>query len=256
MNKNAKTNLTKFLIALTALAPVAKNANAKAASDYKVSYYDNYTFTIKAGPLFVLPSRVINSQIKATDLEGFNGGAYLEAGFAKWAGGAGASGNGEVHLEFTGRFEYTRMNSRAQSMIAADNAHLLATGNHTALNADDFGCAQVTDLMGTLNGALGFGGNGVTFDTKVGLGWHLDNHGNYGPVFITGCGLGVRLNKQMKLLTRYNFHVFPFENLRSHTMPATSVGIRHSIEIGFMYKIKTKDTMVNYSHRYNRGKHR
>ncbi len=257
MNDKIKFGIAKCLLAGVALAPVANVASAKENKDksnYKVSYFDNYTFTIKAGPIFVLPSPTMNAQIKANDMEGFNGGAYVEAGVAKWQGEMGKSGNGEVHFEFTGRLDLIGMNSRFQAMRSEDNAHFMATGQHATLNANDFGCSDVKDIMPSLNAAICAGGHGITFDTRAGFGMHLDTHGNFGPVIITGIGLGARINKQMKLMLRYSLHVFPCDNFGSYTRPASSAGLRNTIELGFMYKLQSRNP--NNNHRYHNGKQR
>lgn len=254
MLKTSKTQVAKCLIATMTLIPVAKMTNAKENPNYRALYSDQFTFTVKAGPTFVLPSQIVNNQIGGTDMEGFNGGAHIETGFSKWQGEQGASGNTETHFELSARFDYLNVNSRAQSMYAADNAHYLATGEHCALDSKDFGCANITDLMWTLNAGFGIGGSGITWDTKIGCGWHMDNHGNYGPVLLAGFGLGARVTRQMKLVARYSLYSFPYDNFNSYTNPRTSVPLRHLVEVGFMYKLKTKEAKTNYAQ--SRARHR
>lgn len=254
MRKNSKTQVAKYLITAMTLIPVAKTANARNNLDYCASPDDEMTFTIKAGPTFVLPSIVVNNQIGGKDLEGFNGGFHVETGFSKWLGGQGCCGTKETHFELTARFDYANMNSRFQSMKSEDNAHFLATNEHKTMNAGDYGCANVNDLMWTLNAGFGIGASGITWDTKIGCGWHFDNHGNYGPVILAGFGLGARVTRQMKLVARYNFYSFPCDNFKSYSMPPTSAPLRHLMEVGFIYKLKTKDSRANYANA--RIKHR
>ncbi len=247
MLKTSKTQVAKYLLTAMTLIPVAKTAEAKCGVDYRALDSDEFTFTIKVGPTFVLPSQIVNNQIGGNDMEGFNGGAHIETGFSRWQGGLGASGEGETHCELTVRFDYLNVNSRAQNIYAEDNAHYFASGQHYTFNAKDFGCANVNELLWTLNAGFGIGASGITWDTKVGCGWHMDNHGNYGPVLLAGFGLGARITRQMKLVARYNLYLFPYDNFNSRTNPRTSVPVHNLIEVGFLYKLKTKEAKANYA---------
>lgn len=242
MNK-IKLGTIKYLIAAASLLPVAKSANAENnnSGNYKLTDNDKYTLIIKAGPTFVLPSYIINSQINGKDMTGYNGGGFVELGVAKWLGEQGCSGKAEVLLDFSGRIDIMHMNSRAAAVYDANNAFYLSNGHYSTMYADGFGYRNRNDVIGTLNIGAGVGGHGVTVSANGGIGWHFDDGGNFGPVISGGLGLGVRLNDHMQIGANYRCMIFPYENLGGRSLPVTTVPLRNLFELGFVYKLKAQE---------------
>ena len=230
IKQNIKTLPIKGLIAAMSLLPVAKSS---AKTNYQLKPDNKYTLVVKGGPTFVLPSYIINSNIKGNDMSGFNGGGFIEVGAARWLGEQGYTGKAEFLMDFTGRIDIMHMNSKASAVYDKRNVH-----NDPNYFADDVNPRSINDLIASLNMSTGFGGHGVTVGANAGLGWHFDNGGNYGPVCIFGTGLGVRLNDHMQLNAKYRFYFFPFENLGSETFKPTTVRLRNLVELGFVYKIQ------------------
>ena len=243
MNKKIKLGTIKYLLAAASLLPVAKPVNAEnnKSENYKLSENGKYTLVVKAGPTFVLPSYIINSQINGKDMTGYNGGGFIEFGAAKWLGEQGHSGKAEFLLDFTGRMDIMHMNSRAAAAYDANNQHYAITGHYTTMYADEYRYVNRNDIIGTLNIGAGFGGHGVTVSANGGLGWHFDNGGNFGPVLSGGIGLGVRLNDHMQLGANYRCMIFPYENLGGRALPVTTVPLRNLFELGFVYKMQSKE---------------
>lgn len=259
MNKNIKHSAVKYLIATAALMPIAKPADAKNKHTEDLPSVGEYTLSFDAGFQHLLPSRIINCQIKGTDLEGFNPGFFLEIGTFNWSGQHGKS-NYEYHIGFTGRFDYHNFHSRAYNIKDAQNSNIMAGEPLKYVDPSEHGCAHVTDLINTLNVYSGLGWGGATFDINTGIGWHFDNHGNFGPVVVMGGGIGYRFNKNVKMSAKWRLNMFPFENLGSQTLLPTTPAIRNSIEIGIMYKLNAlyKDQQKNKSNRIrnNNGRNR
>ena len=230
IKQNIKTLPIKCLIAAMSLLPIAKSS---AKTNYQLKPDNKYTLVVKGGPTFVLPSYIINSNIKGNDMSGYNGGGFIEIGAARWLGEQGYNGKAEFLMDFTGRIDVMHMNSKASAVYDKRNVH-----NDPNYFADDVNPKSVNDLIASLNMSTGFGGHGVTVGANAGLGWHFDNCGNYGPVCILGTGLGVRLNDRMQLNANYRFYFFPFENLESNTFKPTTVRLRNLVELGFVYKIQ------------------
>lgn len=240
MKYNLKLGTLKYIFAIASLLPVAKNAYGK----YKPMPRDGeYTFSFGAGIQHMLPSSIVNSQIKGTDLEGFNPGLFIEAGAFNWSGQHGHT-QYEYHIGFTGRIDCHVFNSRAYNVKATENASILA-GNPRSVDAANHGCARVHDFMGTFNVNSGIGWKGFVFDANCGLGAHFDNRGNFGPVITFGTGLGYRFNETVRLDAKVRTYIFPFENLNSRTNPTTNPGLRNSVELGVIYKLRSVEQSRN-----------
>ena len=234
--------------------PVAKPAFAGEKKDNSLPSVGEYTLFVSAGMEHLVASRVINSQIHGKELEGFNPGCYIEIGVFNWSGQHGKT-NYEYHIGFSGRFDYHDFHSRAYNMNAETNANVLAGETFKYVDPAEHGCSHVQDYINTFNLHSDFGWVGLVFTTNVGVGWHFDNQGNYGPVLTFGGGLGYRFNKNWRLDAKWRLNTFPCENLNSKTHLPTTPGLRNSLELGVIYKLDAlrKDQM-NEKHR--NGKHR
>ena len=235
MSINIKHDTAKYLFVIASLLPVSKGFSAENKNNQLPSVGE-YTFSIGAGVEHLLPSRIIDSQIRGKDLEGFNPGFFVELGALNWSGQHGRS-DYEYHIGFSGRFDFHSFNSRAYNVREIQNASALAGQPGRFVEADEVGCASVKDIINTLNINAGIGWVGLTFDTNCGLGWHFDNHGNYGPVIVFGGGLGYRINKNFKVNAKWRLNTFPCENLNSKTHLPTTPGVRNTFEIGAIYKL-------------------
>ncbi len=246
-----KVNVAKYLFLITSLLPVAKNAQARTKNSEVLPSKGEYTLVFSAGFEHMLPSRIIESQIKAKDLEGFGPGCFVEAGFANWSGKHGHS-NYETHIGFTGRFDYHNFYSRAYSIKDALNAKYRAGQTGPYVDPNDFCGAHVQDFINTLNVNTGFGWAGFIFDVNAGVGMHFDNRGNWGPVVAFGGGFGYRFDENFKLDAKWRLNLFPYENLNK-PYSSTNPGLCNSIELGLTYKLKAfqKDTQKHHN-----GKHR
>lgn len=237
MSKNIKHYATKYLFVMVSLLPVSKGFSAGNKNNTnQLESFGEYTFYVGTGFEHLLPSKIINSQIRGTDLEGFNPGFFVEVGAMNWSGQHGRS-NYEHHIGFSGRFDYHNFNSRAFNVRDYQNAHTLAGEPNVVVDPTEHGCANVNDLIWTFNVNSGIGWYGATVDANCGLGWHFDNHGNFGPVIALGTGLGYRINKNFKLNAKWRLNIFPCENLNSKTFLPTSSALRNTIEIGAIYKL-------------------
>ena len=236
MDHNTKIHISKYLITTAALLPIAKHTEAKNYNPEDLHSVGEYTLGFSAGLEHLLPSGIINSQIKGKDLEGFNPGVFLEIGVFKWSGQHGNS-NYEYHMGFTGRFDYHNFHSRAYNINDVRNVNIATGEPFKYIDPNDHGCAQVQDFINTLNMYSGLGWGGATLDANAGIGWHFDNHGNFGPVVALGMGFGYRFNKNIKLKANWRLNMFPFENLGSKSMPATTPGLRNNLEISVLYKL-------------------
>ncbi len=222
---------------MASMLPIAKSASAKDINSYNPPYDGEYTLTFGVGFEHLVPSKAVNSKIRANDLEGFNPGVFAEIGVCKWTGQHGRSGY-EYHIGFMGRFDYHNFHSRAYNMNAAINAKNLAGDNTLYVDPTEHGCANVNGFMGTFNINSGIGWYGCIVDANCGFGMHADDHGNFGPVIALGAGIGYRFNERVKLNAKWRLNIFPFENLDSKTNPGTNPGLRHNVEIGVVYKMK------------------
>ena len=234
MKYNIKTYIPKLLIALMTLVPTYKTANAKDKSDYQLDAQGENSICISAGFEFLLPSRIVNTKINATDLEGFNHGGFLEVGFQNWSGQHGNT-NYEIHYGISGRAELQHLHSRAYNVNDAINARLGAGETNVWVDPTNIGCSEVTEWMGLLNLNSGIGWSGFTFESVLGVGMHADNHNNYGMVVAIGTGAGVRVNKNIKITAMYRLNTFPFEKFRHYGGGVTNPGLRHNMEIGLIY---------------------
>ncbi len=256
MNKKIKLGSVKYLIAAASLLPIAKPAEAKHKTKEDLPSVGEYTMFFSAGFEHLVPSPIVNSQIKSKELEGFNPGAFLEIGVANWSGQHGKS-NYEYHIGFSGRVDYHNFHSRAYSMNERQNINIMAGEPYKYVDPAEYGCSDVQDIVSTLNVRSDFGWYGVVFNTNAGLGWHFDNHGNAGPVLVFGCGVGYRFDKNFRLDARWRLNMFPFENLGSKTRLSTTHGLRNNLEISLIYKLNAyKKDMQKKHTRTNNGKHR
>lgn len=230
IKQKIKTLPVKGLIAAMSLLPIAKSS---AKTNYQLKPDNKYSLVIKGGPTFVLPSYIIDNNIKGSDMSGYNGGGFVEIGAARWLGGQGYTGKADFLIDFTGRIDVMHMNSRAAAVYEQRNVY-----NDPYHFASDVNPKNRNDLIATLNVSTGFGGHGVTVGANGGFGWHFDNGGNFGPVCVFGTGLGVRLNDHIQLNANYRFLFFPYENLGSETFKPTTVRLRNLVELGFVYKIQ------------------
>ena len=237
MRYKLKQIITKYLFIAASILPVAKKANGTEIGTYRLPYTGEYTLTFGAGFEHLLASRVIDSQIHYKDLEGFNPGVFVEIGAANWSGQHGIT-NYEYHIGFSGRFDYHNFHSRAYNIQGSINANTMAGNPSLYVDPAEHGCAHVQDFIGSFNVNSGIGWYGCIVDANCGLGMHLDNHGNFGPVIIFGTGIGYRFNANCRLDAKWRLNVFPFENLNSKTNPATTPGLRNNIEIGVLYKLQ------------------
>ena len=237
MHKDFRLLTAKYLIISAALLPASKQANAKITYNPEdLQSIEEYTLGFSAGLEHLAPSRIINSEIQGKDLEGFNPGVFLEIGVFKWSGQHGKS-NYEYHFGLTGRLDYHNFHSRAYNINDVRNVNI-ATGEPSKfVDPKEHGCAHVQDFINTLNVYSGLGWGGATLDVNAGIGWHFDNHGNFGPVIALGSGFGYRFNKNIKLSAKWRLNMFPFGNLDSNTFRSTNPGLRNSIEIGVLYKL-------------------
>ena len=237
MSKNIKHYATKYLFVMASLLPVSKGFAAGNKNDKnQLESFGENTLFVGAGVEHLLPSRIIDSQIHAKDLEGFNPGFFIEVGSMNWSGRHGLS-NYEHHIGFSGRFDYHNFNSRAFNVRAHQNSHILAGETGAIVAPNEHGCANVYDLIWTFNVNSGIGWYGATVDANCGLGWHFDNHGNFGPVIALGTGVGYRINKNFKVNAKWRLNIFPCENLNSRTLLPTSSVLRNTLEIGVIYKL-------------------
>jgi opacity protein-like surface antigen len=246
-----KVSVAKYLFLMASVLPVAKSAQASNKNSEVLPSKGEYTLVFSAGFEHLLPSRIVNSQINAKDLEGFCPGFFVEAGFANWSGQHGNS-NYEIHIGFTGRFDYHNFNSRAYNIKDALNVYYRDLQPYPWVDPSNYGCAHVHDFINTLNINTGFGWAGFVFDVNAGAGIHFDTHNNWGPVIALGGGLGYRFDENFKLDAKWRLNLFPCENF-NRPYSATNPGIRNSIEIGLTYKLKSFQKDVQ---KHKNGKHR
>ena len=251
---NHSTSIYKYLIAASSLLPIAKPAFAGEKKDNSLPSVGEYTLFVSAGLEHLVPSRIVNSQINSKELEGFNPGAYIEIGMFNWSGQHGKT-NYEYHIGFSGRLDYHNFHSRAYNIYDARNVYIAAGEPNKYVDPANYGCAHIQDIINTFNMHSDFGWVGLVFATNVGVGWHFDNHGNYGLLFTLGGGLGYRFNKNWRLDAKWRLNMFPCEKLNSKDRMYTTPALRNNLEIGVIYKLDAlrKDQM---NEKHHNGKHR
>ena len=233
MKHQLKTSLTKYLIAAATLLPVAKPVNAKMKRSLPSNSFPEcginfMDWSLRAGPLFVLPMKSIDEKLGKPELSGFNGGAFVEIGGAYWR--RIDLTDFELHLEPYARFDFVSLNTCAYGINADKDTGLKPL--------ESYPYERVCKFVTTANANVAMGYKGFCAESFWGFGVQTDTKKQTSPVIVLGGGISGRINDRLKIRLGYRSNICVVPTSSEKTTKKTSSEFSHSLEVGVVYVFK------------------